>query len=100
MPRFVGKRSRVVAFMLAPVIVLSTVGLLAAAWSPAEAAGPPSPDPHHMDHMADHHIDPKDQAAAMLATAAYQDVSSAEAAGYGSTLHTLGCFQNATQGGM
>jgi hypothetical protein len=38
--------------------------------------------------------------AAMLATAAYQDVEVAEAAGYASSLQTLGCFQNPEAGGM
>ena len=41
-----------------------------------------------------------DRASAMLATAAYQDVAVAEAAGYASSLDSLGCFQNPEQGGM
>jgi hypothetical protein len=45
-------------------------------------------------------MDPDDQAAAMLASAGNQDVATAEAAGYASTLDTLGCFQNPTAGGM
>ena len=41
-----------------------------------------------------------DLAAANLATAAYQDVEQAEAAGYVSTLETLGCFEDPQRGGM
>ena len=41
-----------------------------------------------------------DRAAAQLATAGFQDVATAEAAGYGSSLDTLGCFQDAARGGM
>jgi len=39
-------------------------------------------------------------AAANLATAAFQDVELAEAAGYVSTIDSLGCFENAEGGGM
>lgn len=39
-------------------------------------------------------------ASANLATAAYQDVEVAEAAGYVSTLDTLGCFEDPARGGM
>jgi hypothetical protein len=39
-------------------------------------------------------------AAANLSTAAFQDVAQAEAAGYVSTLDTLGCFEDAQRGGM
>ena len=45
-------------------------------------------------------IDPVEQAAAMLAAAFGQDVEVAEAAGWASTLQTLGCFQDPSQGGM
>lgn len=44
--------------------------------------------------------DPADVSAAALATAAFQDVSMAEAAGYGTTIDALGCFQSAELGGM
>jgi hypothetical protein len=36
----------------------------------------------------------------MLATSGFQDVATAEAAGYASTLDALGCFENPEQGGM
>lgn len=39
-------------------------------------------------------------AAAARATAAFQDVAMAEAAGYASTMEDLGCFENAEIGGM
>jgi hypothetical protein len=41
-----------------------------------------------------------DLIAANLAAAAFQDVAMAEAAGYVSTLETLGCFEDAERGGM
>ena len=52
------------------------------------------------DHGNDHEMDPADRAAAMLATAGYQDVATAEAAGYASSLDTLGCFTDPERGGM
>ncbi len=52
------------------------------------------------DHGTDHEIDPGDRAAAMLATAGFQDVATAEAAGYASSLSTLGCFTDPDRGGM
>jgi hypothetical protein len=52
---------------------------------------------HSMDGMT---MDPADRAAAQLATAGFQDVETAEAAGYASSLDTLGCFQDAELGGM
>jgi hypothetical protein len=44
--------------------------------------------------------DQADVAAAMLGTAAFQDVAMAEASGYGSTMDALGCFESAESGGM
>jgi hypothetical protein len=41
-----------------------------------------------------------DQEQAMRATAQYQDVEVAEAAGWTSTIETLGCFQDPLRGGM
>jgi hypothetical protein len=54
----------------------------------------------HDDHSMDHQMASKDRAAAMLATAGFQDVATAEAAGYASSLNTLGCFQDPQRGGM
>jgi hypothetical protein len=62
----------------------------------ASASTPPSePDGHGAAEAAS-----ADVASAMLATAGFQDVSTAEAAGYASTIDTLGCFEDAEQGGM
>lgn len=44
--------------------------------------------------------DAADVSAAALATAAFQDVAMAEAAGYGNTMDALGCFESAEVGGM
>jgi hypothetical protein len=91
-------------------VILASAGLLAVAAHGADASTPPStpgtstpatdatmPD---MPDMTGVTMAPADRAAAQLATAAFQDVDAAEAAGYASTLDTLGCFQDATQGGM
>lgn len=56
--------------------------------------------PEEEDHSQDGNADPADVAAASLATAAFQDVSMAEAGGYASTIDALGCFENADSGGM
>ena len=44
-------------------------------------------------------MDPADEVAAMAAARAFQDVATAEQAGYASSLDALGCFQDST-GGM
>jgi hypothetical protein len=44
--------------------------------------------------------DPAEIIAANLATAGFQDVAVAEAAGYGNTMEALGCFENPEVGGM
>jgi hypothetical protein len=51
-----------------------------------------------MDH--DGEMAAEELIAANLATAAFQDVAMAEAAGYGSTMDGLGCFENSETGGM
>ena len=55
---------------------------------------------HHGGAVASQRMDPRQRAAAMLASAAFQDVGSAEAAGYASSIETLGCFQQPGTGGM
>ncbi|MET0457656.1 MAG: hypothetical protein ABW195_00285 [Ilumatobacteraceae bacterium] len=55
------------------------------------------PSEHPSDHGT---MDPADRAAAQLATAGFQDVETAEAAGYASSLDALGCFEDAERGGM
>ena len=72
------------------IATVTAVGAVVTA-SPPSASG-------HADH--DHHaMRAADQAAAMVATARYQDVGVAEEAGWASTIGTLGCFQDG-RGGM
>jgi hypothetical protein len=88
----------------AAMAVIGAVALLAACGddttatpvAPAAAAQAAPVAAHDMSHtMRDN-----DRAAAMLATAGFQDVATAEAAGYASSLNTLGCFQDPARGGM
>ncbi len=70
--------------------------------SASTTSGPTTPgsttgEDHH-DHDAT--ISRADRAAAQLATAGYQDVKTAEAHGWASSLDNLGCFQDAALGGM
>lgn len=54
-----------------------------------------------MDHSIDEDaVDTEALAEANLAAAAFQDLEMAEAAGYVSTMETLGCFENPEVGGM
>lgn len=53
-----------------------------------------------MDHPDGDEADPAEIAAANLATAGFQDVAVAEAAGYGNTMEALGCFESPDAGGM
>lgn len=62
-----------------------------------EATTTTSEDDHSMDEGS---VDPAELAAANLATAAFQDVAMAEAAGYASTIDALGCFEDPAVGGM
>ena len=73
---------------------MTAVALIGAA-ATAQASAPP--DEHDVAAAT---IEPNEEFAAMLATAAYQDVAAAEAAGYATTIDTLGCFEDAAQGGM
>jgi len=73
----------------------AVVAMLAATLSAGTADGHDSTAHDHVP-MA---MRRTDRIAAQRATAAYQDVDVAEAAGYASTLDTLGCFQD-QQGGM
>jgi hypothetical protein len=91
------------------ILVVASAGALAACGLETSAAahvhpttttrtagGQPSSDEDHGRRR----MDPADEAAAMLAAAGHQDVEVAEAAGWASTLNTLGCFQDPAQGGM
>jgi hypothetical protein len=62
----------------------------------------PSTSPTTSMPMDDHaaQMDDADRVTALLATAGFQDVATAEAAGYASSLDTLGCFQDPAHGGM
>lgn len=68
---------------------------VAAAHADADATASPAQLVAARDHG---HAD--DVTNAMLANAAFQDVGVAEAAGYASSLSTLGCFMDAELGGM
>lgn len=63
------------------------------AGGPAEAAAA-QPEHGSAEVEADQLLD------AYLGTAGYQDVEVAEAAGWESTIDTLGCFENPSKGGM
>lgn len=91
-PRRIRRRHR----LLAAAIPLAVLAASHAAAS--EAAAPASPR-GHAGHAA-HEMRTKDRIAATLANASFQDVAVAEAAGYGSSITTLGCFQNPERGGM
>ena len=114
-PRRPGRRASVRVVAIAALAVAATAALLTACGSGEVSASNGDrgstasayddtvpPDDHSMDDhsMGDATMDPADRAAAQLATAGFQDVETAEAAGYASTLDTLGCFQNAEKGGM
>jgi hypothetical protein len=85
----------------APVLfAAATVGLASVTAGAAAASSTAHSNiPDHAEH-GNHQLRAADQAAAMVATARYQDVEVAEGAGWASTINTLGCFQDATKGGM
>jgi len=62
----------------------------------------PTTTSEHTDHSMgeEGEVDGAALAQANLATAAFQDVAMAEAAGYGNTMEALGCFESAEEGGM
>jgi hypothetical protein len=72
---------------------------LSAGYAGAQAASPAAANPSPQ-HGVDHKLTMGDRAAAMLATAGFQDVAVAEDAGYVSSIDTLGCFQSRERGGM
>jgi hypothetical protein len=101
-PRPGGRRKR--RYALAPLIAIAA---LLAACADDDAAPSATTTPittpsttSTPEHETDHAIDPADRAAAMLATAGFQDVATAEAAGYASSVDTLGCFTDPERGGM
>lgn len=94
------RRRRTVRLALLPLAALMTAcgADQFASASDADTAAAPAVAAH--DHGAGHEMTAEDRATAMLATAGFQDVATAEAAGYGSSIDTLGCFQNPAKGGM
>jgi hypothetical protein len=85
---------------LLPLVALAAAGCadrLASANEPDRDVAQAAPAPQH---GPGHEMSTEDRATAMLATAGFQDVATAEANGYASSLDTLGCFQNPAKGGM
>lgn len=66
--------------------------------APETTTTPPETMDHDMEEAGD--VDHEALAAANLGTAAFQDEEQAEAAGYVSTMESLGCFENPGVGGM
>jgi hypothetical protein len=100
-------RARIRRHHALAALAVATTTLLAACGereaSSTSAAPSAAPSDHSMDAMGaamDHPIASRDEATAMLASAGFQDVATAEAAGYASSLDVLGCFQNPERGGM
>jgi|JI10StandDraft_1071094.scaffolds.fasta_scaffold491198_2 hypothetical protein len=81
----------------------AAVALLAACGSD-DAASPAATatdtDGHDDGHGDGSTMRTSDRVIAQLAAAGFQDVETAEAAGYASTIDTLGCFQDPERGGM
>jgi hypothetical protein len=94
-------RAGAIAFALGSTF-LAACGSNGSAQSPPTIVATTAPSPPTSDTHAGHDatMSTADRAAAELATAGFQDVQIAEAAGYASSLDTLGCFQDATLGGM
>lgn len=97
------------ARLLGAVLLSATLLAAGCAASPTPSPGAPGSEPepmaaavHDGSHHSAHHgsISRPDRAKAQLANAAFQDVTRAEAEGWKSSLQTLGCFQEPTQGGM
>ena len=86
--------------LLVSIVAAAILAACAEANKASSATTPPATTMPSGEHSTGHTLDPKDQAAAMLAAAGFQDVATAEAAGYASSLDTLGCFQDPQRGGM
>ena len=89
--------------MMAVVLSITTSAVVVGAWlivpRSATAQEPRGTAVPAHDHSSGS-LDDAQRTAAMLATAGFQDVDTAEAAGYASSIDTLGCFQNPSHGGM
>ena len=91
------RRSVLVALL--PLALLAACGAdHFASANGAETDAAPAAAAH--DHGTGHEMSSTDRATAMLASAGFQDVAAAESAGYGSSIDTLGCFQDPAKGGM
>ena len=77
----------------------AALALLAGCSAAAPASTPTATGMHHPTAPAGE-LAATDRAAVLLATAGAQDVSTAEAKGYSSSLTTLGCFEDPQLGGM
>ena len=89
-----------VAAAVATLAVLLVSGCSSDGASSSGATGPTTSSTAGPNPMGEPAIAPADAAAAQRATAAFQDVVMAEAAGYASTVDTLGCFEDDALGGM
>ena len=98
MPRFIFARLARIVRRTAALAAVGLVMLTACQSSNTQTTSATAPAG---GHPAKHGtISAKDRAAAQLAAAGFQDVATAEAAGYASTLDSLGCFENPALGGM
>lgn len=106
MPQYASTVTRRTRFL---VLALGSAGLivggfaLAPTTSPADTGSAPRQSTRHDGHGHPAHrssISRADRAKAQLAAAAFQDVKTAKAAGWKSSLRTLGCFQDLSRGGM
>ena len=79
----------------APITTTSTVATTTTTVAPTTTSEHPG---HSMGEEGE--VEAAALAQANLATAAFQDVAVAEAAGYGNTMEALGCFESDEEGGM
>lgn len=86
--------------MRSRIVTISALGMLvlAACSGTSDAGDSTSTTEAHDAH--DSEVDPDLLTPAYLGAAPFQDVSAAEAAGWVSTIETLGCFENPGTGGM
>src|SRR4051812_34806515 len=92
-----GRRQRIAAAVAAAAAVVTA---LAACGEDRPSAAPAAIAAPVAAHDMSHTMRDEDRAAAMLAAAGFQDVATAEGAGYASSRDTLGCFQDPARGGM
>lgn len=83
-----------------PLAGIAIALLVGAGCSASPASTAPATGTGHTHATPGSGPGPQERAAVLLATAAGQDVASAVATGYASTMDTLGCFQDPGTGGM